>query len=143
MRSFGEMAIIIDHANKKLRSKLDDRGLLCMFVGYANHHDKDVYKFFNLKTRCVLHSRDVIWLNKTYSEHFGIKKLEVIKQIDSSDSDSEDSDKEEEEDTELQVQVIPQDKNQGILPVPFPKPKMTREIRNLQLSKPKKGKIGR
>ena len=63
MRFSGEIAIVSDHANKKMRSKLDDRGTTCMYIGYSNHHDKDVYIFMNLKTRGVLHSRDVIWLN--------------------------------------------------------------------------------
>ena len=33
MRTFGEMAVIAIHEGKKMRSKLDDRGKPCMFVG--------------------------------------------------------------------------------------------------------------
>ena len=39
------MAVIAIHEGKKMRSKLDDRGKTCMFVGYADDHTKDVYRF--------------------------------------------------------------------------------------------------
>ena len=35
LRTFGELAVIVIHEAKKKRSKLDDRGKTCMFVGYA------------------------------------------------------------------------------------------------------------
>ena len=40
MRTFGEMAVIAIHEGKKMRSKLDDRGKTCMFVGYADDHSE-------------------------------------------------------------------------------------------------------
>jgi hypothetical protein len=55
MRSFGEMAIIARHSDKKVRNKLADRGNTVMFIGYSDTLEKDVM------------SRDVIRLNKTYS----------------------------------------------------------------------------
>ena len=42
LRIFGEMAVVAIHEGKKMRSKLDDRGKTCMFVGYAENHAKDV-----------------------------------------------------------------------------------------------------
>ena len=36
LRSFGEMAVAAIHEGKKMRSKLDNRGKTCMFVGYAD-----------------------------------------------------------------------------------------------------------
>ena len=37
-----------------------------MFVGYADNHAGDCYEMLNLKTRQVLLSRDVQWLNRMY-----------------------------------------------------------------------------
>jgi hypothetical protein len=34
-----------------------------MFVGYTEHHSRDVYR-----TKSIINSRDIIWLNKTYGE---------------------------------------------------------------------------
>ena len=57
------MAVIAIHEGKKMRSKLDDRGKTCMFVGYAEDHTKDVYRFLNIHTKRIILSRDVRWLN--------------------------------------------------------------------------------
>ena len=54
LRTFGEMAVITIHEGKKMRSKLDDRGKTCMFVGYADDHTKDVYRFLNIHTRRII-----------------------------------------------------------------------------------------
>ena len=51
LRKFGEMAVIAIHEGKKMRSKLDDRGKTCMFVGYADDHSRDVYRFLNIHTK--------------------------------------------------------------------------------------------
>jgi hypothetical protein len=53
MRTFGEMAIVARHSNKKIRNKLADRGNTFMFVGYAEFHEKDVYKFWHLSTKLI------------------------------------------------------------------------------------------
>ena len=63
LRTFGEMAVVAIHEGKKMRSKLDDRGKTCMFVGYAEDHTKDVYRFLNIHTKRIILSRDVRWLN--------------------------------------------------------------------------------
>ena len=62
-RTFGEMAVIAIHEGRKMRSKLDDRGKTCMFVGYTEDHTKDVYRFLNIHTKRIILSRDVRWLN--------------------------------------------------------------------------------
>ena len=46
-----------------MRSKLDNRGNTCMFVGYADDYTKDVYRFLNIRTKRIILSRDVRWLN--------------------------------------------------------------------------------
>jgi hypothetical protein len=69
MRSFGEMAIIARHSDKKVRNKLACRGNTVMLIGYSDTHKKDVFKFMNIATKKTMMARDVIWLNKTYSKH--------------------------------------------------------------------------
>ena len=46
-----------------MRSKLDNRGKTCMFVGYADDHTKVVYRFVNIHTKRIIRSRDMRWLN--------------------------------------------------------------------------------
>ena len=69
LRTFGEMAVVAIHEGKKKRSKLDDRGKTCMFVGYADDHTKDVYRFLNIHTRRIILSRDVRWLNIIWKQY--------------------------------------------------------------------------
>ena len=69
LTTFGEMAVIAIHEGKKMRSKLDDRGKTCMFVGYEDDHTKDVYRFLNIHTRRISLSRDVRWLNIIWKQY--------------------------------------------------------------------------
>jgi hypothetical protein len=39
-----------------------------MFVGYTEHHSRDVYRMLNLTTNSIINYQDIIWLNKTYGE---------------------------------------------------------------------------
>ena len=59
LRTFGEMAVIAIREGKKMRSKLDDKGKTSMFVGYADDHTNDVYRFLNIHARRIILSRDV------------------------------------------------------------------------------------
>ena len=61
--------MIAIHEGKKMRSKLDDRGKTCMFVGYADDHTKDVYRFLNIHMRRIIISRDVRWLNIIWKQY--------------------------------------------------------------------------
>jgi histone deacetylase 1/2 len=67
-RTFGEIAIVNDHAKRKKQGKLVDRGRPCLLLGRAKDHFRDVYRFLNLKTRKIIQSRDVLWLNKSYGD---------------------------------------------------------------------------
>jgi hypothetical protein len=77
LRTFGEIRIVSDKKTKKIRGKLDDRGLLCLWVGYTTNHAEDVYKFMNLKTKTVIMSRNVILLDKKYAKFKGITAVNV------------------------------------------------------------------
>ena len=59
LRSFGEMAVIPISDNKKMRSKLDTRGRTGIFVGYADDHAGNVYRFINVETKQIILSRDI------------------------------------------------------------------------------------
>ena len=79
-RTFGEMAVTAIHEGKKMRSKLDDRGKICMFVGYANDHSRDVYRFLSIHTKRIIISRDVRWLNIIW-KHYRRKSIYARKQV--------------------------------------------------------------
>jgi hypothetical protein len=158
LRTFGEMAIIARHSDKKIRSKLSDRGNVVMFVGYSDIHEKDVYQFMNIATKKTMLSRDVIWLNKTYSQYMGISQVDYV----SSEVEEEEGDLEEEEAHELEEDghvgppptITEEDHIEQIMDAPKAEPspeivapyptstrqlrssvipkKMSREVRNLQ-----------
>ena len=81
LRTFGELAVIAIHEGKKMRSKLDNRGKTCMFVGYADDHFRDVYRFLNIHTKRIIMSRDVRWLNITW-KHYRKKSIYARKQVE-------------------------------------------------------------
>ena len=93
LRIFGEMGVVAIHEGKRMRSKLDDRGKTCMFVGYAENHAKDVYRFLNIHTKRIILSRDVRWLNiiwKRYKDKsiYARKQAELF--LDEEESSIED-----------------------------------------------------
>jgi hypothetical protein len=47
-------------------AKLEDRGLTCMFVGYAEDHSSDCYRMWDPKTNSVHVTRDIIWLRRMF-----------------------------------------------------------------------------
>ena len=69
LRSFGEMAVIAISDGKKMRSKLDTRGKTGIFVGYADDHPGNVYRFINIQTKQIILSRDIQWLNSFWKEY--------------------------------------------------------------------------
>ena len=46
--------------------KLGDRGITMIMVGYANHHECDVYQMLNLGTGRITETQDIIWLFRIY-----------------------------------------------------------------------------
>jgi hypothetical protein len=134
MRSFGEMAIVARHSDKKARNKLADRGNTVIFIGYSDHHEKDVYKFLNINTKKPKIYRDAIWLNKTYSQHMGITEVEFTASEEEEAIDAEDEEITEEEglfgppqpiivDKYIEYQVDASDKvpHPPLIPVPYPR----------------------
>ena len=81
MRTIGEMAVVAIHEGKKMRSKLDNRGKTYMFVGYAEDHAGDVYRFLNIHTKRIIMSIDVRWLNIIW-KHYRRKSIYARKQVE-------------------------------------------------------------
>ena len=93
LRTFGEMAVVAIHEGKKMRSKLDNRGKTCMFIGYSDDHKKDVYRFLNIHTKRIILSRDVRWLNimwKRYKKKSIYARSRVELFLDEEESSLED-----------------------------------------------------
>ena len=62
LRTFGEVGIMTLKPGNAIKSKLGDRGIKCLFLGYAANHAGNVYRVLNLTTNMVMISRDVKWL---------------------------------------------------------------------------------
>jgi hypothetical protein len=58
LKTFGEMVVVT--IKKKIQVKLRDRDTACMFVEYTHNHSDDVKRLFNIKTRQVMKSRNLI-----------------------------------------------------------------------------------
>ena len=79
---FGEIGIVHDSKHAKIRGKLKDRGIPCMFIGYSDSRTSNVFQFLNLATHKVIHSRKVVWLNQSYGDFKNLKQP-VIPNIES------------------------------------------------------------
>jgi hypothetical protein len=80
-KRFGEMCV--ETTKVKIQSKLRDKGTACIFVGYAINHADDVNRLLNPRTKCIIKSRDVIWLGKSYGEWSRTKEDSILKDHDS------------------------------------------------------------
>ena len=64
-----------------MRSELDTRGKTSMFVGYADDHAGDVYRFMNIQTKRIILSREAKWLNlfwKHYKMRHNIPRRQQV-----------------------------------------------------------------
>jgi hypothetical protein len=61
LHTFGEFAVI--KKASPIQSKLKDKGVKVMFLGYARDHGSDVFRFWKMDTNKVVLSRDVTWLS--------------------------------------------------------------------------------
>ena len=55
-----------------IKSKLEDQGMICMFLGYAQNHMGGAFCMFNLSMKLIVLIRDVIWLSTLYTPYKGI-----------------------------------------------------------------------
>ena len=66
LKRFGEMCVVT--TKSKIQGKLNDRGTVCVFIGFLQSHANDIYRVLNPKTNHIVKSRDVVWLNKSYGD---------------------------------------------------------------------------
>jgi hypothetical protein len=64
---------------------MNDKGTVCVFVGYAVNHADDFYRLLNPTIKIIIGSRDVVWLNKSYGPW--IKSKNDTSVCDDSDSE--------------------------------------------------------
>jgi hypothetical protein len=77
--SFGEMAIVKE--TKKIQAKLKNRGYQAIYLGPAEDHKKDVYNFWNPKTRHCIQSRNAVFLQRKHNKYYNIEKELIAHQI--------------------------------------------------------------
>ena len=86
--AFGEI-VIIANVQKKIKTKLDNRGSSCIFVGYSTTHEIDVFRFYHTTTKHIHFIRDVIWLDRNYGTWKGIKTNTIKVEEDDFDEPGE------------------------------------------------------
>ena len=74
LMTFWKMGVLRSINN--IKSKLEDQGRTCMFLGYAQKYTGSTYIMLNLFTKRIVLSRGVICLNKTYDEYVPRKKTQ-------------------------------------------------------------------
>ena len=95
LRTFGEIGVTA-RLDRKFNGKLDDKGNVCMMVGYAENHAGDVYCMLNLRTKQICVSRDVYWLGKTYGTYMKLKDVPEVEETDEEEDDNENNKKQKE-----------------------------------------------
>ena len=68
LKTFGQLCVVA--SNQKLKSKMSDRGILCLYLGRVEDHTPDTYRFYNLTTRKVLLSRNVKFMDLMYGDYY-------------------------------------------------------------------------
>ena len=90
-----EIGTIQDGSLGKIKSKLTNRGFPAIFIGYPPNHSSDVFQFFVLSRRSIIHSRNVVWLNKSYGDYMKVPESERSTFLDPIPIDDVDSDSSE------------------------------------------------
>ena len=80
MQKFGEMCITTFKDNTH-RANLANCGTPGIRVGYAQNHPASTYWIFNPKTKKIILTRDVTFLQKSYGEYTKVEKPTVLTMI--------------------------------------------------------------
>ena len=89
LKSFGEIGIVTKKLGPNIKGKIDDRGEICLFVGYAKNHVGNVYTMHNLRTKKVWLTQDVQWTKKFYSSQKGKKASKVYLELNTFEKEPE------------------------------------------------------
>jgi hypothetical protein len=125
LRTFGELGVVTENPGAAVKAKLANRGILCMFLGYAKDHAGDVYRMLNLTTRKVIITRDIRWINKNYGEKKGKSSRSFLLELDDED-DSKSIEPSQPQPEAEHTNAPPEEPNQE------PPPRLPRELRALQ-----------
>jgi hypothetical protein len=60
LRIFGEMGVVM--TKNMIQGDV--------FMGYSVDHSNDVYRMLNMETKKIIHSINVVWLSKSFTEWF-------------------------------------------------------------------------
>ena len=52
MRKFVELGTVRSY-DKKIKAKLENRGRVCMFVGYAKDHSGEVFRMYDMGSKGI------------------------------------------------------------------------------------------
>ena len=91
LKTFGQVGIMTLKPGSTIKSKLGDRGIKCLFLGYAANHAGNVFRVLNVETKMVMISRDVKWL-KTFDVN---SNSDLTNKEHDNDDDDDDIEKEE------------------------------------------------
>ena len=118
LRVWGEGGVV---KLKKIGTpKLENRGEVCMFVGYAINHTSDCYRMYNESTDQVYLSRDIRWLNRMYFGTDGKRQEDasVFNEFDKDDVEWVHVDEETNESTpEDNAGNVPNQDNRVVIPI--------------------------
>jgi len=142
LQVFGQMAIV-----KVLNptNKLSDKGMKAIFVGYAEKHAGNVYRFINPSTNKTVLSRDVKWLERKYGEEKNVEPsiisnvyqdIRGFEEIDDDDMTTTDLDEENstsKSDTNEEIEAIMPSSNTIIGPPIESGKELRREVRGIDI----------
>lgn len=74
--TFGEIGMVLNRKNKKMRRKMAKRARAYLFVGYLDSHNGDVYRMWNFKNGRIATTRDVRFLKRIYKEYVRVNEDE-------------------------------------------------------------------
>ena len=64
LKQFGRLGAVLTSSKSTLKAKLQSRGIVKYFVGYAPAHAHYVYRMYNPDTGRVSVTRDIRWMNR-------------------------------------------------------------------------------
>jgi len=81
LQTFGKCGVV--HDAKTIKNKLDSRGEMCIFVGYADDHAGNVYHMFNPQMKQIWVTRDVRWikLSPTLDEKTPVETVPTVETV--------------------------------------------------------------
>ena len=74
--------VVVANRNNIKKTKLDDRGKTCIWLGYAKDHAIGTYRVYNPKTNKVSLTRDVTFLRESHNDWVTEKEPASVMEIE-------------------------------------------------------------